>query len=175
METSICKSRHRVARFLCVCAAAVSGCAAAQPVQPGKVAPPEVAAQLQDAPALVVGAVSVRPVRQGPAARASDPGAATLRPLSADTQGNTTYVARTRDNMVGISTNDLVVLYADTARVVAAAAGAVVSARAYPESGMVVLHVAEFDQLGPLHEAMARQFPAARFDLPVTYFPRKPK
>jgi hypothetical protein len=40
---------------------------------------------------------------------------------------------------------------------------------------MVVLHVAEFDQLGPLHEAMARQFPAARFDLPVTYFPRKPK
>lgn len=40
---------------------------------------------------------------------------------------------------------------------------------------MVVLQVAEFGLFGPLHEAMARQFPTARCDLPVTYFPRKPK
>ncbi|GMG90537.1 hypothetical protein Cmtc_17570 [Cupriavidus sp. TKC] len=155
--------------------ATVITAAASQPsqtVQQGKVAPSSVTAQLQGTPAVVIGSTSVQPVRQPASASVTN---GLLRPLSADPHGNTTYVVRTGDNLVGISTNDLVVIYPDTSAIVAAAGGATTSAKPYPDLGMVVLHVGNFDQIEPLHRAIAERFPTAKFDLPVTYFPLKPK
>ncbi|RWA51209.1 hypothetical protein AU476_24395 [Cupriavidus sp. UYMSc13B] len=114
----------------------------------------------------------MKPLRQ---ASSSSAGNGALSPLAADSQGNTTYVARTQDNLVGISNNDLVVIYSDTAAIVAAAGSAAFSAKPYPDMGFVVLHIANFDQLVSLHQSLAGRFPTAKFDLPVTYFPIRPR
>jgi hypothetical protein len=166
--------RQCVRLGLVIAGFAIAECATAQSIQQGKIAPDSMAAQLQGTAAVVIGSVSVKPLRQAPSSSASA-GNGTLRPLAADALGNTTYVARTRDNLVGISTNDLVVMHPDTAAIVAVANGVTVSAKPYPEIGLVVLHVANFDQIAPLHRAIAERFPTAKFDLPVTYYPVKPK
>ncbi|MBV8271233.1 MAG: hypothetical protein JO067_03075 [Cupriavidus sp.] len=165
-------ARKHIRIALCLAGFSMAGWAQAQSIEVGKAAPPSVTAQLKGTPAVVIGSVSVKPLRQAPSSSGSN---GVLRPLAADPPGNTTYVVRTQDNLVGISTNDLVVMHPDTAAIVAAAGASVASAKPYPDLGLVVLHVASFDLLAPLHRAIADRFPKAKFDLPVTYFPVRPK
>jgi hypothetical protein len=165
-------AREHIRIALCLAGFSMAGWAQAQSIELGKAAPPSVAAQLKGTPAVVIGSVSVKPLRQAPSTSSND---AMRHPLEAAPQGNTTYVVRTRDNLVGISTNDLVVKHPDAAAVVAAAGASVASAKPYPDLGLVILHVASFDQLVPLHRVIADRFPTAKFDLPVTYFPVRPR
>jgi hypothetical protein len=148
--------------------------AAAQSLVPGSKAPAEVVQQLKDVPSVNIGKASVRPVVPQPDA-ATPPEAALKSGRSVPAAGGTTFVVRSSDNLVGVSTNDLVVIYRDTAAISQAVAGKDVSAQAYPDMGLVVLHVGSFDQLAPLKTALSAKFPAAKFDLPVRYFATTPK
>jgi hypothetical protein len=84
-------------------------------------------------------------------------------------QQNATLVIRSSDRLVGLSSNDLIVIYADTAAVSAAASGLAQQVNTFPQMGLTVLHVGAFAQLQPLYQTLAAKFPAARFDLPVRY------
>lgn len=84
-------------------------------------------------------------------------------------QPNSTLVIRTSDLFVGLSTNDLVVIYPDTAAVSAAASGMAQQVQAFPQMGLTVLHVSTFSSLLPLYQTLSTKFPSARFDLPVSY------
>ncbi|MCP3713180.1 hypothetical protein M3I54_41005 [Paraburkholderia sp. CNPSo 3274] len=119
------------------------------------------AAQVQSlarTPPVVIGTRSVWPIPSAPA-------------LDEDgkVRQNATLVIRSSDRLVGLSSNDLVVIYADTAAVSAAASGLVQQVSAFPRMGMTVLHVSTFGQLQPLYQTLVAKFPAAHFDLPVRY------
>jgi len=92
-------------------------------------------------------------------------------PLDEDgnVQPDSTLVIRSTDRFVGLSTNDLVVIYPDTAAVGAAASGIAQRVQAFPQMGVTVLHVSSFSSLQPLYQTIAAKFPAATFDLPVSY------
>lgn len=92
-------------------------------------------------------------------------------PLDADgnAQPNSTLVVRTSDRFVGLSTNDLLVIYPDTAAVGAAAGALAQQVQAFPQQGVTVLHVNAFSDLLPLYQALSTKFPSARFDVPVSY------
>ncbi|WP_118180893.1 hypothetical protein [Paraburkholderia phosphatilytica] len=84
-------------------------------------------------------------------------------------------VVRSSDNVVGISTNDLVVIHPDTAAVRQVAAGLAKSVSAYPEMGVTVIHAGGLDQLASIKATLATTFPTVKFDLPVRYGNIQPK
>lgn len=84
-------------------------------------------------------------------------------------QLNATLVIRANDRRVGLSSNDLVVIYADTGAVSAAASGLAQQVSAFPTLGVTVLKVSTFAQLQPLYQTLSAKFPGAQFDLPVSY------
>lgn len=168
-------SQIAIAAGLAAMTCAASLPALADILAPGEFAPPAVVRQLQDTPPVSIGKAVVRPL---PAASASQmaSGAATQRTPNAVAQASgTTLVVRARDNLVGTSSNDLVVIHPDTEAVGRAAKARGAAVKAYPEMGMVVAHMARFEQLQPLQQELARAFPAAKFDLPVRYFQRTAK
>jgi hypothetical protein len=162
--------------LLCVATLGYVGHSRAQAISPGKIAPPDVVQQLQGTPVVVVGNTAVRPLTSNQIAPPASSAPEVPSAKASDTPaGRSTLVVRASDNLVGLSTNDLVVIYPDTAAIVAAAGGEHDSAKAYPEMGIVVIHVPSFDRLLPLQQTLAARFPAAKFDLPVTYFPLRSK
>ena len=84
-------------------------------------------------------------------------------------------MARASDNLIGVSHNQFVIRHADTAAITRAVSGKVARARAYPDLNLVIVRTDTFEQLLPLQEALSRQFPTAKFQLPVRYFARKLK
>lgn len=166
-------------RVICAAVAAFAFAgttAAAQPLLPGSTAPADVVRSLAGTQPANIGAASVRPVSPGnnaPRASGNAGALASAKPQSMPAGGETTLVVRASDNLVGLSTNDLVVIYPDTDAVIHAVAGNAVSTRAYPAMEMVVVHAGSFDQLVPLKDTLSTKFPAAKFDLPVTYFPSR--
>lgn len=156
--------------FLATVAMAAVACAStanalADTVQPGTTAPASVVKQISANPAVTIGSVSVRPIPRSVAG------------VLSTTPSDTTLVARATDNLVGTSTNDLVVIYSDVGAItrVATTLGKGISTRAYPDMGMTVVHVASFDQLQSVQQQIAQAFPTAKFDLPVRYFDNKPR
>ncbi|NLP61787.1 hypothetical protein [Paraburkholderia sacchari] len=166
--------------FQIVCAAvaaiAVTASAgAAESLVQGSTAPADVVQQLKGVKPVTVGAVSVRPVSQGSGSAQSTGSAAASGNMKAQAQsmptgGETTTVVRASDNLVGVSANDLVVVYRDTAAVSQALSGKPVTVKAWPSMGLVIVHASTFDQLAPLQAALSEKFPTAKFDLPVKYF-----
>jgi len=150
----------------------VATVARAEVIKPGQPAPPAVVRQLQGTAPVAIGTAVVRPVASSTPTADASTGAAPLSPQAAS---DTTLVVRASDNLVGVSTNDLVVIYPDTAAVSQAVAGKAAGTKAYPEMGMVVIHTTRFDQLHPLQQDLAKAFPTAKFDLPVRYFELRPK
>ena len=124
----------------------------------GDQAPAALVQQLSRSAPLTIGSTSVWPV----------PNAV---PLDEDgnVQPNSTLVVRSSDQWIGLSRNDLVVIYPDTAAVSAAAGGLAQQIQAFPQMGMTVLHVSAFSGLLPLYQALSAKFPAARFDVPVRF------
>jgi hypothetical protein len=98
-------------------------------------------------------------------------------PLDEDgiVQPNSTLVVRSSDNVVGLSTNELVVMYPDTNAVGAAASGLAQQVQAFPARGITVMRVSAFSDLLPLYQALLAKFPAATFDLPVMYSKNRPQ
>ncbi len=146
-------------------ALALAASAVADTIQPGQTAPASVVKQIQANEPVTIGSVSVRPIPPA------------VHGLRSATPAGTTLVARTTDNLVGTSTNDLVVIYNDVEAVrtrVAAISGGI-TMKAYPEMGMVIVHAPRFEQLPPIKQQLAQAFPAAKFDLPVRYFDNKPQ
>ena len=148
----------------------VGSSACAQTLQQGQPAPAAVVEQLKNAPLTTVGKQSVRAVPQGAVLRTR--GAATA---SADA---TTVVVRESDNLVGISAHELVIVGTDLAAMSAKVASlqlAGASIHSYPHLGLLVVKTARFEQIDSVRSQVAAAFPNAKFDLPVTYFPRKPR
>ncbi|HEY3598361.1 MAG TPA: hypothetical protein VGL08_12725 [Paraburkholderia sp.] len=139
--------------------------AAADTIQPGQTAPASVVKQIEASEPVTIGSVSVRPIP--PAANG----------VRSATPAGTTLVARATDNLVGTSTNDLVVICSDVGVVQTrvAAIGGGITMRVYPEMGMVIVHAPRFEQLLPIKQQLAQALPAAKFDLPVRYFDKKPQ
>ncbi|WP_081087127.1 hypothetical protein [Burkholderia pseudomultivorans] len=137
----------------------------------GTIAPEEVLKQLRATPAVTIGGTAVRPVPSGAIRAASSEGAGNVVQSGRDN----TFVIRDSDNLVGISTNDLIVVYPDTAAVNQAVAGQVKSVKIFPQIDTVIVHVASFDQLVSVQAALARKFPTAKFNLPVRYSETRPK
>nr|WP_244109003.1 hypothetical protein [Burkholderia anthina] len=168
-------------RIVCATASAFAMTAtagAAEPLVPGSTAPAELVQKLRHVQSVSIGVVSVRPVADGthPAASAGNSGAsASMRAQSMPTGSETTTVVRSSDNLVGVSTNDLVVIHPDTSAVSQSLRGQPVSVRAWPDMGIVVVHAGSFDQLAPLKAMLSTKFPTARFDLPVKYFETLPQ
>ncbi|MGT0250577.1 hypothetical protein [Burkholderia pyrrocinia] len=140
-------------------------------VTQGIVAPAEVVKQLQAVPSVSIGGTSVRPVPPSAVRAALSERAGG----SAQSGRDSTFVVRDGDNLVGVSTNDLIVVYADTAAVYHAVVGQVKSVDVYPQIDTVIVHVGSFDQLSPIKTTLARKFPMAKFSLPVRYSDTKPK
>jgi hypothetical protein len=152
------------------CALAASACATAQTLTPGRPAPADTVQTLRSEPSVTIGTASVRPVDTGHAA-----GTASAKAQSLPVGNETTTVVRASDNLVGVSSNDLVVIYPDTVAVSRALSGKPVSVKTWPSAGIVVVHVGSFDQLLPLKTALSATFPTAKFDLPVKYFNTVPQ
>ena len=150
----------------------VASGASAQTLQQGRPAPPAVVEQIKDAPPTRIGSQSVRAlpppvVMAGRQANGAAPA-----------QEGRTLVARESDNLVGVSNNELVIINPDLDAVAAKVAslqlpGAQI--HSYPRLQLLVVKTARFEQLETVRNQVAAAFPHARFDLPVTYFPRKPR
>ncbi|WP_322050810.1 hypothetical protein [Paraburkholderia bannensis] len=165
-----------VGAALAACVVSISACAA-QPLVPGTRAPADVVQNLKNAQSVTIGAASVRAVSSGSASQPASNVAATesATAQTAPKGGETTTVVRESDNLVGVSSNDLVVIYPDTAAVSQALSGKPVSVKVWANMGIVVVHASTFDQLMPLKTALSQKFPAAKFDLPVKYFDTVPQ
>jgi hypothetical protein len=156
------------ALYAAVVAIASLACISAQgastgAIETGKVAPSSVVEQIRASKPVTIGSVSVRPIpAQANGTRSTEP-------------SGTTLVARASDNLVGTSTNDLVVIYKDTSAVSArvAAMGGGLRIKTYPDMGMVIVHAPRFDQLQPIQQQLQQALPDAKFDLPVRYFDLK--
>jgi hypothetical protein len=161
-------------RIICAALAASFAMGAqAQSLEPGTTAPASVVQQLKGVQSVNIGMASVRPVSPGGGSSGLQ-ASANRATASVPTGNETTTVVRSTDNLVGVSSNDLVVMYGDTGAVTQAVAGKGVTAKAFPAMGMVVVHVSSFDEIGPLQSALSAKFPTAKFDLPVKYFETEP-
>ena len=162
-----------IATTLCLAACATGPALALQQGQP---APAAVVEQIKDAPVVHIGSHSVRAV---PAAvlgaqgdkRAQAAGMAQASP-------GKTLVVREGDHLVGISAHELVVITTDLEAVAATLArlqlpGA--SSKSYPQLQLLIIKTARFEQLQTVRDQLAAAFPQAKFDMPVTYFVRKPR
>ncbi|MGB6054083.1 MAG: hypothetical protein WBG17_02480 [Burkholderiaceae bacterium] len=149
-----------------------AGSASAQPLQQGRPAPPAVIEQVKDAPPIRIGGQSVRPLPPAVLAGKHANGAAPT-----PTEGRT-LVVREPDNLVGVSANELVIVSPALDAIAAKVAslhlpGAQIHAA--PKLQLLVVKTARFEQLETIRAQVASAFPEARFDLPVTYFPHKPR
>ncbi|MCC8402404.1 hypothetical protein LJ655_10950 [Paraburkholderia sp. MMS20-SJTN17] len=142
------------AALLCASLAHAQGTALRQ----GARASPAQVQQLSRSAPVTIGSTSVWPM---PSAEPLD--------QDGNVQANSTLVIRASDWFVGLSTNDLVVIYPDTGAVSAAAAGLAQQIQAFPTMNLTVLHVSTFSDLLPLYQALSTRLPSARFDLPVSY------
>lgn len=131
-----------------------------QALSPGQIAPPDVVQQIQNEAPVRIGSTSVRPLPERG-----------LRALSAGAS-QSTLVARSTDNLIGVSANELVVIEKDTNAVQLKVAELTKDAvvKAYADGAIVVVRVKRFSDLQPLQQGLAKAFPGARFDLPVEYF-----
>lgn len=154
---------------------------APQHVQQGHVVPAAVAEQLKQVPIIRIGSQKVRPLP--PAARigkrSSNTANSTHDNSAAESETATghTLVARASDNLVGVSTNELVIIGSNLDAIAAKVATlhlTGIQIQAYPKLKLLVVKTAQFDQLETVHNSVAAAFPDAKFDLPVTYFPRRP-
>jgi len=143
-----------------------AGGALAQTLQQGQPAPAALVEQMK----------TVAPTRIGEqAVRAVPPTLLSGEQAKVARQGRT-LVLRASDNLVGISGNELIVLD-DNLEGIAAAVTALRLAGAqihsYPALHLVLVKTARFDQLTTVRDRLAAKFPDAKFDLPVSYFPRQ--
>jgi len=131
-----------------------------QALKPGQIAPADIVEQVRSQNPVKIGSVSVR---------ALPPNAA--RDRSADSE-QSTLVLRSTDNLIGVSANELVVIYKEPNAVQLKVGEWVKDAtvKAYADHGLVVIRLKRFADLQPLQLRLAEAFPGARFDLPVTYF-----
>jgi hypothetical protein len=166
-------NRQRLLLAALLCFATMG--AHAEVLEPGRPAPAAVVQGLQAIAPVTVGAVAVRPVTSPVSAAGQGAVNGNLSPQAAPASSGTTLVVRASDNLVGTSTNDLVVMYADTDAVLRAVVSKAASVKAYADLGMVVVHVSSFDQIPKLQQDLAQAFPTAKFDLPVRYFPNQVK
>jgi hypothetical protein len=145
--------------------------ALAQAIQQGQPAPAAVVEQIKEVPATRIGTQAVRAVPPAALAGRQANGAAMA-------QEGRTLVVRDSDNLVGISANELVIISADLDAVAAKVASlqlAGAQTHAYPHLKLLVVKTARFEQLETVRDRVATAFPEAKFNLPVTYFPRKPR
>ncbi|MEO7031114.1 MAG: hypothetical protein ABI351_13045 [Herbaspirillum sp.] len=147
-----------------------------QLIQQGQVVPAAVAEQLKQVPITQIGSQKVRrvPIAALAGKRANNSTDSTTTEASTNAGG--TLVARASDNLVGISTNELVIISSNLDAIVAKVATlqlAGAEIHAYPKLKLLVVKTAQFDQLETIHNSVAASFPDAKFDLPVTYFPRR--
>jgi hypothetical protein len=129
---------------------------------PGRTAPVDIVRRIEPDAPVQIGAASVRPLPDAEGQpRALSPAAA-----------RSTLVVRSTDNLIGVSSNELVVIDKNPAavqrKVAELAADATI--KAYADNGIVVVRLNRFADLLPLKQRLAKAFPAARFDLPVRYF-----
>ncbi len=145
------------------------GCALAQTSPQGRPAPTAVLDQIKDVPLTHIGSQRVRAL----------PPESPLRSLAkGGSAATTTTVVRESDNLVGISNNELVIVSPELEAIAAKVAtlgltGA--QTRSYPRLQLRIVSTARFEQLETVRSQVAAAFPAAKFDLPVTYFPLKPR
>ncbi len=127
--------------------------------------------QIKEVPATRIGSQTVRAVPPGGAGRQAGE-------RRAPAQEGRTLVVRDSDNLVGVSANELVIIGADLDAVAAKVASlqlAGAQTHAYPKLKLLVVKTARFEQLETVRDQVAAAFPEAKFNLPVTYFPRKPR
>ena len=85
-------------------------------------------------------------------------------------------MVREPDNLVGISANELVIVSPALDAIAAKVASLQLPGartHAYPKLQLLIVKTARFEQLETVRGEVAAAFPAARFDLPVTYFPQQ--
>ncbi|MGB7479036.1 MAG: hypothetical protein WA924_01795 [Burkholderiaceae bacterium] len=155
-------------RALCAIALMLAaGGALAQTLQQGQPAPAAVVEQIKDVPPTRIGQQAVRAV---------PPAALSGQQAKAVAENRRTLVVRDSDNLVGISSNELIVLGTDLDAIAASVAAMQLpgaQTRVYPKLKLAVVKTARFDQLETVRNRLAAAYPDARFDLPVTYFPRQ--
>ncbi|MGB7479034.1 MAG: hypothetical protein WA924_01785 [Burkholderiaceae bacterium] len=149
-----------------------AGSASAHPLQHGRPAPPAVLEQIKDAPATRIGSQSVRALPPSAVMAGKQANGA------APAQEGRTLVVRDGDNLVGVSANELVIVSPALDAIAAKIAslhlpGAQIHTA--PKLQLLVVKTARFEQLEMIRGQVAAAFPEARFDLPVTYFPHKPR
>ncbi|MFM0337642.1 hypothetical protein [Paraburkholderia fungorum] len=131
-----------------------------QALKPGQIAPADIVEQVQNQNPVKIGSVSVR----------------TLPPSSTRAQSGgseqSTLVLRSTDNLIGVSANELVVIYKEPKAVQLKVGEWLKDAtvKTYEDHGLVVIRLKRFADIQPLQLRLAELFPGARFDLPVTYF-----
>lgn len=135
-------------------------------LQPGQVAPPEVVAAAEQAPALALGSITLR--RLSPAPAAAEAGLPALRGRPG--VGHT-LVMRQPGNLVGISYHEVAVVGADVGQVQALLGRLAPQAlvRAEPGLGLVLAQLADFDQLTLLVPQLQQALPGAVVTVPVTW------
>lgn len=153
--------------------AACSTTGPAYALQQGQPAPAAVVEQLQNTPVTKIGKHSVRAVPPAAAVTANTK----MSPAALAAQGKT-LVVRERDHLVGISSHELVVITPELDAVAAKVAnlnleGA--TTKLYPKLNLLIVKTAHFEQLQTVRDQVAKAFPDAKFDLPVTYYPKKPQ
>ena len=142
-------------------------------LQQGQRAPAAVVEQLQNTPLTQIGSQSVRVVPPTAALGATAKNAGAT--LAAHGKS---LVVRERDHLVGISSHELVVITPELDAVAATVAGMHLpgaTTHPYPKLQLLVVKTARFEQLETVRDQIAAAFPAAKFDLPVVYFPKKPR
>ena len=145
----------------------------AHALQQGQPAPAAVVEQLKDTPITHIGTQSVRAVPAAPPAASGD-----KRAQAAVAPQGSTLVVRESDNLVGISSHELVIVTPELDAVAAKVASLQLpgaSTKSYPQLQLLIVKTARFEQLQTVRDQVAAAFPQAQFDLPVTYFPRKPR
>jgi|GEM_PF-2234540 len=143
-----------------------AGGALAQTLQQGQPAPAALVEQMKNVAPTRIGEQAVRVVP--PALLSGEPAKAAAR--------GRTLVLRASDNLVGISGNELIVLDDDLEGIATAVAalqlpGAQI--HSYPTLHLVLVKTTRFEQLSIVRDRLTTQFPDAKFNLPVTYFPRQ--
>lgn len=161
-KPSFSSCRRMVGRVLVACLSVTPVGVLA--LQPGQIAPPEVVAAARQAPALVQGGTTVRSL-------APQAGAAGLPALRARPAAGHTLVLRQPGNLVGVSYHEVTLVGGDPGQVRAVvgrlAPQAVV--RAEPDLGLVLVQLADFEQVIALVPALQQALPGVAVTVPVTW------
>lgn len=140
-------------------------------LQQGQRAPAAVVEQLQNTPVTHIGQSKVRVVPASATANVK------AKIATLESQGKS-LVVREHDNLVGVSAHELVIITPELDAVAAKVAslglpGA--TTNPYPKLKLLVVKTARFEQLETVRDQVAAAFPDAKFDLPVVYYPKKPR